>query len=180
MRQYVFVMILTLAAGACGDPRTTDSRGYTKAPLEDPNLLIAGEETTAMAALGEPDLPRPVELEPTDSEPTGDGEEEQEVQLAPGVTQEQYDQGRQLFGGQGACQACHGPDAAGTPLAPDLTDDTWLHVSGPDVDELAAIIEAGVPQPTEHPAPMPPMGGADLNDEQVRSLAGYLASIAPR
>lgn len=108
--------------------------------------------------------------------PAAEGQQQQ-VTLAAGVTQEQFDQGRQLFTGQGGCQACHGPNAQGTQLAPDLTDSEWINISGPQVQEIVDLIRTGVPQPKEHPAPMPPMGGANLTDEQVQALAGYVASI---
>lgn len=103
---------------------------------------------------------------------------QQQATLAAGVTQEQYDQGRQLFTGQGGCQACHGPEAKGTQLAPDLTDDEWINVTDPQIENIVTLIKTGVVQPKEHPAPMPPMGGANLSDEQVRALAGYVLSIA--
>ena len=43
---------------ACGDPNTTDARGYTKAPLEHAGVLIKGEGSSAMDSLGTPNLPR--------------------------------------------------------------------------------------------------------------------------
>jgi mono/diheme cytochrome c family protein len=109
----------------------------------------------------------------TDAAAAGD----QQVTLAEGVTQEQFDEGRQLFTGQGGCHACHGQQATGTQLAPNLTDGEWLNVSGPVVSEIAQLIQTGVPQPVEHPAPMPPMGGANLTEAQVQALAAYVASI---
>ena len=73
--------------------------------------------------------------------------------------------------------ACHGPNGGGTQLGPNLTDDQWLHIPGPEVDALVGVITAGVAQPKEHPGPMPPMGGASLTEEQVRAIAGYIASL---
>ena len=98
--------------------------------------------------------------------------------LPEGVTQEQFAQGQQLFTGQGACHACHGPQATGTQLAPDLTDDKWLNLENPTVDDVVQLIQNGVPQPIEHPAPMPPMGGANLSNDQVQALAAYVVGIA--
>jgi hypothetical protein len=43
---------------ACGDPNTSDARGYTKAPLEQAGVLIKGESSSAMDSLGTPILPR--------------------------------------------------------------------------------------------------------------------------
>lgn len=111
------------------------------------------------------------------AQPQQEPAEELAVNLPEGVTQEQYQQGRQLFTGQGACHACHGPQATGTQLAPDLTDDTWLNVSGRNYDEIVEVIQTGVMQPVEHPGPMPPMGGASLTDEQVNNLAAYVVGL---
>ncbi|MDX1675289.1 MAG: c-type cytochrome [Longimicrobiales bacterium] len=101
----------------------------------------------------------------------------QDVELPEGVTMEMVTQGRQLFSGQGGCHACHNPNATGTQLAPDLTDDQWINISGPNYDEIVALIKSGVPQPVEHPGPMPPMGGANLSDAQVDALAAYILTL---
>ena len=98
--------------------------------------------------------------------------------LPEGVTAEQFAQGQQLFSAEGGCHACHGPQATGTQLAPDLTDDQWLNLDNPTVDDVVQLIQNGVPQPIEHPAPMPPMGGANLADDQVQALAAYVMGIA--
>jgi len=41
-------------AVACGDAETTDTRGYTKAPLEEPGWFVESEEATRMSELGDP------------------------------------------------------------------------------------------------------------------------------
>lgn len=102
---------------------------------------------------------------------------EEFANLPEGVTQEQAQQGKQVFTGSGSCYTCHGADATGTQLGPDLTDAEWLNVSGPDVAEIEEVIRTGVPEPKEHPGPMPAMGGANLSDEQVQALAAYVAAI---
>jgi mono/diheme cytochrome c family protein len=87
--------------------------------------------------------------------------------------------GAQLFAGPGNCFTCHGPGGAGTALAPNLTDAEWLNFPArPTLDEVVALIKTGVPQPKQHPAPMPPMGGAQLTDEQVQALAQYVLSLS--
>ncbi len=48
----------TVAFLGCGDAETNDNRGYTKAPLEKPGVLIKAEGSSAMDALGSPVLPR--------------------------------------------------------------------------------------------------------------------------
>jgi mono/diheme cytochrome c family protein len=97
--------------------------------------------------------------------------------LPEGVTQEEFEQGRQLFTGAGGCHACHGPRATGTQLGPDLTDDQWLNVSEPSMDEVMRVIREGVAQPVQYPAPMPPMGGARLTEDQIHALSAYVIGI---
>lgn len=116
--------------------------------------------------------------QPEESAAEAGGQEMQEsVELPEGVTMEMVTQGRTLFSGQGGCYACHGPDATGTQLAPDLTDGEWINVSGRNYDEIVSLIKTGVPQPLEHPGPMAPMGGANLSDAQIDALAAYVVSL---
>lgn len=93
----------------------------------------------------------------------------------PGVTQEMVEAGAQQFGT--VCAACHGAGGVGTPAAPTLNDQNWLHISG-SYDEIVQIIQSGVPNPIEAPAPMPPRGGGNFNDEQVRQLAAYVFALS--
>lgn len=88
--------------------------------------------------------------------------------------------GQQVFSGPGICFSCHGPAGQGTALGPNLTDDTWIWIENPSENlqaKLADQIRAGTPQPREFPAPMPPMGGAPLTDEQLQAVAAYVASL---
>ncbi len=85
-------------------------------------------------------------------------------------------QGQALFTGAGLCSTCHGTDANGTPLAPSLRDDTWLNIDG-SYDAIVNLVMTGVPQPKEHPAPMPAKGGSQITDEQVRQVAAYVISL---
>jgi hypothetical protein len=48
---------LLLAFAGCGDPPTTDHRGYTKSILETPGVFIHGEHRSEMDSLGTPILP---------------------------------------------------------------------------------------------------------------------------
>ena len=88
--------------------------------------------------------------------------------------------GDSIFHGQvagGTCTACHGQDAKGTAVGPDLTDSEWLNGDG-SYDFLVKVITNGVPQPKKHPAPMPPKGGASITDEQVKAAAAYVYSLS--
>lgn len=95
----------------------------------------------------------------------------------PQITQALTDEGRQIFTGQGNCATCHGASGKGGPLAPDLTDTTWLDTNG-SYAGIDSLVQAGVPQPKQHPAPMPPMGGARLSARQVCAVAGYVYSLS--
>lgn len=84
--------------------------------------------------------------------------------------------GRQIFTGPGNCQMCHGADARGTSLAPNLTDTTWLDIDG-SYAAIAGLVRQGVPRPKRYPAPMPAMGGAALTPNQVCAVAAYIYSL---
>ena len=88
-------------------------------------------------------------------------------------------EGEQIFASSGVCFTCHGPGGVGTALAPNLTDDEWVNFPArPTEDEMVALIKTGVPTPKQHPAPMPPMGGAQLTDDQIRAVAQYVLSLS--
>jgi mono/diheme cytochrome c family protein len=88
--------------------------------------------------------------------------------------------GDSIFHGQvggGTCTVCHGQDAKGSPVGPNLTDNEWLHSDG-SLEGITKTIVNGVPQPKNAPAPMPPKGGAALTDEQVKAVAAYEYSLS--
>jgi len=97
-----------------------------------------------------------------------------------GASADQIALGDKIFHGQeagGTCTACHGPDAKGTQIAPDLTDDQWINGDG-SLGSIEKTVTDGVPQPKQHPAPMPPMGGASLTPDQVKAVAAYVYSLS--
>ena len=81
--------------------------------------------------------------------------------------------------GGATCTGCHGPDAKGTPLGPDLTGSKWLWGDG-SYAAIAKIISDGVPQPKDYRSPMPPMGGAQLSSDQVSAVAAYIWGLSHR
>jgi mono/diheme cytochrome c family protein len=95
--------------------------------------------------------------------------------LPSGVTQALVDQGQELFGT--VCSGCHGPAGAGTPTCPTLSDAKWIHITGA-YPEIVTLVTNGVPQPKEHPSPMPPRGGGNFDDAQVRALAAYVYALS--
>jgi mono/diheme cytochrome c family protein len=102
--------------------------------------------------------------------------EGQALKLPEGVTQAMIDQGKTIFGGDGLCLTCHGQDGGGTPVGPNLTDTTWLHVDG-SYDAIVNLINTGVPQPKEAMVPMLAKGGSNISAEQVRAVAAYVWSL---
>ena len=141
-------LLLVLSAGCGGE--TTD-----------------GEETTGYEV--EPQEDTDARQEPG-TEATGDTVLSDQQMLA---------QGEAIFTGRGICYTCHGQDGTGTQLAPDLTDDEWLNIPEPVTQEkIAVLVKSGVADPVEHPAPMPPMGGAQLSDEELQAVSAYVYQLS--
>ena len=174
------VLAIVIAAVACGDPETNDDRGYTKAPLEHPTVLIEGEETTAMAELRDPLVPvyREVPVPSADTaSATPDQADSAPVDLPAGVTQEMVAAGETVFTTTGNCFTCHGMGGAGGPIGPALNDADWIHIDGSH-ESIMEIVRTGVAQPQQFPAPMPALGGAQLSDDQVRDVAAYIYTLS--
>lgn len=103
----------------------------------------------------------------------------QDRSLPEGVDAQRVAEGERLFRSEGLCFACHAPDGSGVPGAgADLTDDEWLHLS-PEVGAIADLIRRGVPPgEAKGNAIMPPKGGSQLTDDQIRSVAAYVWTLA--
>jgi cbb3-type cytochrome c oxidase subunit III len=144
----VSALVLTLALAACGGGDA--------------------EQEDAAATGGEPAAAPAEQTTPAATQTAG----------APpaGATAEDVTAGQQIFTSTGNCYTCHGPDGKGTALAPNLTDAEWINISG-SFDDIQKVIKSGVNPPKQHPAPMPAMGGANLNDAQVKQLAAYVWSL---
>ncbi len=99
--------------------------------------------------------------------------------LPAGVTPDMVREGKRLFGGNGLCYTCHGPDGKGLPrLGSSLTDGQWQHSDG-SYKGIAATIEKGVSaERSSTGIPMPPRAGADLTDDQVRAVAAYTWTLS--
>jgi mono/diheme cytochrome c family protein len=99
--------------------------------------------------------------------------------VPPGATKEQVALGERIFHGEasgGTCGGCHGSDAKGSPIGPDLTSGKWLWGDG-SLKSLADTITNGVMTPKEHPGAMPPLGGAALSAADVQAVAAYVWAI---
>ncbi len=102
------------------------------------------------------------------------------LSVPAGATQEMVALGDRIYHGQvggASCTACHGSSGKGTPLGPDLTDSKWLWSDG-SYSGIAKTITDGVMTPKEYRSPMPPMGGAQLTDDQVKAVAAYVWSLS--
>jgi mono/diheme cytochrome c family protein len=84
--------------------------------------------------------------------------------------------GKAVFEGKGNCASCHGRDAKGTPLGPDLTDGQWIQISGA-LQEIRDVVRDGVLKPSKYPAPMPPMGGVRLRAAEIAAVAQYVFDL---
>jgi mono/diheme cytochrome c family protein len=100
----------------------------------------------------------------------------QALKLPEGVTAQMVEDGRQVFKGAGNCITCHGENAEGTLIGPNLTDEKWLHIDG-SYDAIVKLVTAGVPQAREAMVPMPAKGGAEITDAQVRAVAAYVWTL---
>jgi len=89
--------------------------------------------------------------------------------------------GSRIFHGEVAnapCAGCHGTNAMGSPLGPNLTG-KWLWGDG-SLPSITKIITDGVPNPKNYRSPMPPMGGAQLTPSQVSAVAAYVWALNHR
>ncbi len=99
---------------------------------------------------------------------------------APGITPAMIAQGDSVYHGQIAgatCAGCHGANAKGTPLAPDLTDSKWIWGDG-SLASITKVVRQGVPVPKQHTGVMPPMGGAQLTPAQLAAVGAYIYSLS--
>jgi mono/diheme cytochrome c family protein len=175
---------ISLLAAACGGEKASHMQGSnttsTAVPAAAPTPS-AGEAAGSTAAAGSAAAPGTTAgstsaagapAAPAAGAAQGGG--------VSGITAAEIALGDSIFHGQtagGTCFTCHGQNAKGTTLAPDLTDKTWIDGDG-TYNYIVERVTTGVPQPKQHPAPMPPMGGASLSQAQVRAVAAYVYSLS--
>jgi mono/diheme cytochrome c family protein len=97
--------------------------------------------------------------------------------LPPGVTKEMITQGDALFHGSGLCFACHGNDAKGA-VGPNLTDDQWIHSKGTYDDIVKSIVVGVAKEQSKSGNIMPPKGGAEISDAEVKAVAAYVWTLS--
>jgi mono/diheme cytochrome c family protein len=107
------------------------------------------------------------------------GAQETSLPLPPGVAPDQVALGDRIFHGEvanGTCTGCHGSDAKGTSVGPDLTSGRWLWGDG-SLEAITKVITEGVPHPKRYTGVMPAMGGAQLSPQDVAAVADYVWAI---
>jgi mono/diheme cytochrome c family protein len=102
-----------------------------------------------------------------------------DLRAPPGATKDQVALGDRIFHGEasnGTCSGCHGSDARGTSVGPDLASGNWVWGDG----SLAAITKTvtdGVSHPRNYTGVMPPKGGAELSDADTAAVAAYVWAV---
>jgi mono/diheme cytochrome c family protein len=153
------LLLTLLLVGACGERDATPG-------LQDPESPDA-RQAPAVAA------------PPTDAPPTTPSAEPQlGGGLPQGVTAQMVQEGHRVYHGPGICLTCHGQDGRGTALGPALDDQQWLNIPTGSYEEIMEVVRTGVARPVAHPAPMPPMGGANLSDADLRAVAAYVYGLS--
>jgi glucose/arabinose dehydrogenase/cytochrome c5 len=95
--------------------------------------------------------------------------------VPPGSTKAQVAEGARVYSAS-TCTGCHGGDARGTPLGPDLGSGKWLWGDG-SLAALETTIEKGVPTPRQYRSAMPPLGGAQLSQADVDAVTAYVWAV---
>jgi mono/diheme cytochrome c family protein len=111
--------------------------------------------------------------------PEAQPQQQAEVQLPEGVTTEMVAQGKEIFGGAGLCNVCHGADGTGVPgLGADLTDDEWAHSDG-SYEGIVQTVMGGVDASASTVGTaMPAKGGSGITDEQAKAAAAYVFTLS--
>lgn len=101
--------------------------------------------------------------------------------LPEGVTPDMVEAGESYFRTVGLCFACHGMDAKGIPgVGANLTDREWYHGDGSYESLVERILEGVSPDVSKTGVMMPPKGGSQVTEEQVRAIAGYIWTLSRR
>jgi glucose/arabinose dehydrogenase/mono/diheme cytochrome c family protein len=117
---------------------------------------------------------------PEGTHPNAGAAANRNLRVPAGATPAMVALGDRIYHGQvggAACAGCHGANATGSSLGPNLTGKRWLWSDGSYAGILNTI-KKGVAHPREYRSPMPPMGGAQLTPEQLSALAAYVWALS--
>ena len=175
--RYLTIILLAVAGGCSQHPAAGGNADSAKAmsstgapPGRLGGMMAGGRGGMSMMRGAAPD---------TSAAPTANASAAAAANGCPAGDQRLVDEGRAVFGGAGNCFACHGLDARGTALAPNLVDTRWLDIDGSYM-AIAGLVRTGVAKPKQHSAPMPALGGAALSGSQGCAVAAYVYSISHR
>jgi mono/diheme cytochrome c family protein len=118
-------------------------------------------------------------LPPEGIHPDAGRPEPASLPVPPGATTDQVALGDRIFHGEaanGTCSGCHGSDAKGSSVGPNLTAGTWIWGDG-SLKAITDTITKGVPGPKAYTGVMPPMGGADLSPSDVAAVGAYVWAV---
>ena len=104
------------------------------------------------------------------------GERRSEGQeFPPGVTRETVTEGRSVYLGEGLCYVCHGRRGGGVERAgSSLRDTLWYHSDG-SYRSITELTRRGISaRASATSIPMPPRGGGEIDEEEVRAAAAYV------
>jgi cbb3-type cytochrome c oxidase subunit III len=101
-----------------------------------------------------------------------------QAKLPAGVTPAMIAKGKTIFTSTGLCFACHGQDGKGM-VGPNLTDQVWVQSKG-SYPEIVQTIMTGVPveKAKTGKGAMPPKGGSQISDDDVKAVAAYVWSLS--
>ncbi|QDQ80438.1 c-type cytochrome [Paraburkholderia megapolitana] len=139
----------------------------------DANAPIAAAPTpTAAQSASGSQLP-PEGIHPDAGKPTAG------LPVPPGSSKAEVELGERVFLGQvggATCAGCHGSNGKGSGIGADLTKGTWLWSDG-SLSGLGETIAKGVAHPKEHSDLMPPMGGVQLSQKDLKAVTAYVWAI---
>jgi mono/diheme cytochrome c family protein len=115
-------------------------------------------------------------------EPTSPDSDSVAVAISSGaITPQEIALGDSIFHGRvanGGCYVCHGHDARGTGVAPNLTDAEWINGDG-TMGFIKGTMIQGVQHPQQYPLPMPAFGHS-FTDRQLQALTAYVWAVSHR
>lgn len=96
-------------------------------------------------------------------------------EFPPGVTRETVIEGRDVYLGEGLCYVCHGRRGDGVERAgSSLRDTLWYHSDG-SYRSITELTRRGISaRASATNIPMPPRGGSEIDEDEVRSAAAYV------
>jgi mono/diheme cytochrome c family protein len=165
---YLAALAVLSAVAGCRDGTRTQSEGRGARTLSSARASVSISDMAVTRMTGGRESARAPVVAPVTARTTG---------FCPAIDTALVDEGREVFERAGGCYACHGPDGRGSGVAPGLTGSVWLDIDG-SYPAIAEVVQDGVVRPRRFPGPMPAMGGAKLDGEQVCAVAAYVFSLS--